>query len=64
MKTINAKIRNFHEKDNARIIAVIFVQPQYIKSMVFKPMTTVPPQLLHEQWQTLHNSDESMSNMP
>ena len=31
-KAINTKIRNFHEIDNARIITVIFVQPQYIQT--------------------------------
>lgn len=58
-KTLNTKIRNFHEKDNARIITVIFDQPQYIKTMVLKPMNEVSKQFLVEQWKTLHNSHES-----
>ena len=58
-KTFNTKIRNFHEKDIARIITVIFAQPQYIRTMVFNPMTTVSKQLLLQQWQTLHNNHEN-----
>ena len=45
---------NFHEKDYERIIAVIFVQPQYIKTM-----TSVSKSLLLKQWQTLHICHEN-----